>query len=194
MTHSKKNNPRKTCILNESNSILLIIDIQEKLIPVITEKDKIICNAIRLIDSANILNIPIISTEQSPQKLGPTINIIKDKIRHQSIEKSDFSCTQCNELMRRLTVEEITNVIICGIESHICVLQTAINLIEKHYQVHIIVDSIGSRNALDKDIALKRLQSSGAILSTTETAIFELCKTSNRKEFKSISNIIKQNK
>ena len=104
----------------------------------------------------------------------------------------DFSCIGCNDLLDHLKKREIKDILICGIESHVCVLQTVIDLINLDYQTFIAIDAISSRNSIDHETAIKRIQSSGGILSTTETAIFELCKTASSKHFKDLSKLIKQ--
>tara|TARA_Y100001968_G_scaffold323881_1_gene362273 strand:- start:163 stop:771 length:609 start_codon:yes stop_codon:yes gene_type:complete len=179
-------------ILKSAEHLLLIIDMQEKLMNVIPNKEKIISNTIKLIDAANTLNTPIFHTEQNPIKLGGTIQKIRELLSLNSFSKMSFSCMGCKDLTKKLKKYQIKNIIICGIEAHVCVLQTALDLIEQKYSVHIILDAISSRNSLDRDTAFQRLQAKGAILSTTETIIFEICKTSEREEFRQVSKIIKR--
>ena len=178
--------------IKESAYCLLIIDVQEILIKSIPEHKKLIWNIERLIDASNLLNSKIISTEQNPDKLGNTVKRIKSKLTRNSYSKMGFSCCCNPNLKKELEESQRKDIIICGVESHICVLQTAIDLIDFNYNVHIIIDAVGSRNIIDQTTAIKRLESVGAIISTTETAIFELCKTSERKEFREISKIIKR--
>ena len=103
----------------------------------------------------------------------------------------EFSVAKKQEFLKEIDIKNITNLIICGIETHICIQQTVLDLLQLGYKVFLIVDAIGSRNKLDHEVALKRMIYEGATLATTESMIFELCKTANRKEFRDISKIIK---
>ena len=142
---------------------LILIDIQEKIIAPINNKDSIIKNI---------------------QKLLPKVGFTK-------IEKLDFSLASSQNLFEELDNKKITTLIICGFETHICIQQSVLEFLKKGYEVQVISDAMGSRNNLDHQIALQRMLHKGAIITTTESMIFEICKTSDRKEFKEISNIIK---
>ncbi len=170
---------------------LLLIDIQEKIIKKIDKKDLITKNIKKLLNAYQILDESIFLSEQNPLKLGGTIPELLPKKCFKKIEKMSFSLAKSKEFIKELDKEKITNLIICGIETHICIQQTVLELLKKGYEVFIISDAMGSRNKIDHDIALQRMIHKGAILTTTESIIFELCNTANRKEFKEISNIIK---
>ena len=107
------------------------------------------------------------------------------------IQKMDFSLASSEELLDELNNKKITNLIVCGFETHICIQQSVLELLLKGYDVLVISDAMGSRNNLDHEISLQRMLLKGAIITTTESIIFEICKTSDRKEFKEIKNIIK---
>ena len=169
---------------------LLIIDVQGKIIRPIFNKDSIIKNIKKLIDAYQILEENIFISEQNPLKLGVTIPELLPKARFKKIEKMEFSLARIKEFIKELKKKKITNLIVCGFETHICIQQTVLDCLEKGYEVIIISDAIGSRNRVDHEIALQRMTQSGAILTTTESIIFELCKTADRKEFKEIRNII----
>ena len=184
MTHSLK---RKFPIKNA----LLLLDIQEKIIAQIKNKDSIIENIQKLLKAYRILDEDIFFSEQNPIKLGKTIPNLLAKNSFNKIEKMDFSLASSKDLLFELNNKKITNLIVCGFETHICIQQSVLEFLQKGYEVIVICDAIGSRDKLDHQIALQRMLNKGAIITTTESIIFELCKTSNRKEFKEISKIIK---
>ena len=169
---------------------LLIIDIQEKIIKPIFNKDSIIKNIKKLIDAYQILEENMFVSEQNPLKLGETIPELLPKVGFKKIEKMEFSLAHIQEFLIELKNKKITNLIVCGIETHICIQQTVLDCLEKGFEVILISDAMSSRNKLDHEIALQRMIQRGAILTTTESIIFELCKTADRKEFKEIRNII----
>ena len=169
---------------------LLIIDIQEKIIRPIFNKDSIIKNVKKLLNAYQILEENILVSEQNPIKLGGTIPELLPKAGFRKIEKMEFSLAKIEEFTKEIKNQKVTNLIVCGIETHICIQQTVLDCLQKGFQVVLISDAMGSRNSVDHEIALQRMTQSGAILTTTESIIFELCKTANRKEFKEIRNII----
>ena len=181
----------KSNLILEHDTLLLILDMQEKLIANITGSQRLIFNIKKLIDTCNLLNVHIAITEQNPLKLGKTLESIIDTKEYPKFEKMEFSCSKNKNFIDYLKKYNFKNIIICGIESHICVLQTSIELLEKDLNILIPRDAIGSRNEIDNNTAFLRLISSGAVASTTESLICELCKTSNRKEFRAISKILK---
>ena len=169
---------------------LLIIDIQEKIIRPIFNKDLIIKNMKKLINAYQILEENIFVSEQNPLKLGKTIPKLLPKGGFKKIEKMEFSLASKKEFLKEIENKKITNLIVCGIETHICIQQTVLDFLQKGFEVVLISDAMGSRNSIDHEIALQRMIHRGATLTTTESIIFELCKTANRKEFKEIRKII----
>ena len=188
--HKKKVDSNLKIILEEE-TLLLILDMQEKLIPNIKDNQLLVFNINKLIDTCNLLNVRIAITEQNPLKLGKTLESILKNKDYPIFEKMEFSCTKNQSFIDYVKKYNFKNIIICGIESHICILQTSIELLEKGLNILIPRDAIGSRNEIDNDTAFLRLILSGAVASTTESLICELCKTSNRKEFRAISKILK---
>ena len=176
--------------LSPKVNALLIIDVQEKIIRPIFNKDLITKNIKKLIDAYQILEENIFVSEQNPFKLGATISELLPKNGFRKFEKMEFSIAKLEEFLKELADKKISNLIVCGIETHICIQQTVLDCLQKGFEVFLISDSIGSRNRVDHEIALQRMTQSGAILTTTESIIFELCKTADRKEFKEIRNII----
>ncbi len=169
---------------------LLIIDIQEKIIRPIFNKDSIIKNIKKLIYAYQILEENIFISEQNPLKLGVTIPELSPKAGFRKFEKMEFSLAKLEGFLKELKDKKISNLIVCGIETHICIQQTVLDCLQKGFEVILISDAMGSRNRADHEISLQRMTQSGAILTTTESIIFELCKTADRKEFKEIRNII----
>ena len=176
--------------LSPKVNALLIIDVQEKIIRAIFKKDLITKNIKKLIDAYQILEENIFLSEQNPFKLGETIPELLPKNGFKKIEKMDFSLANIKEFLKELKKKKITNLIFCGIETHICIQQTALDCLQKGLEVILVSDAMGSRNRIDHEIALQRMIQKGAILTTTESIIFELCKTADRNEFKEIRNII----
>ena len=176
--------------LSPKVNALLIIDVQEKIIRAILNKDLITKNIKKLIDAYQILEENIFVSEQNPFKLGATISELLPKSRFKKIEKMEFSLANIQEFLKELKNKKITNLIVCGIETHICIQQIVLDCLQKGFEVILASDAMSSRNRVDHEIALQRMIQKGAILTTTESIIFELCKTADRKEFKEIRNII----
>ncbi len=185
-----KNNENSTDKLSSKVNALLIIDIQEKIIRPISNKDSIIKNIKKLFNAYQILEENIFISEQNPLKLGATIPELSPVAEFRKFEKMEFSLAKLEEFLKELKNKKITNLIVCGIETHICIQQTVLDCLQKRFEVILISDAMGSRNKVDHEIALQRMTQSGATLTTTESIIFELCKTADRKEFKEIRNII----
>jgi len=176
--------------LSSKVNALIIIDLQEKIIRPIFNKDSIIKNIKKLVNAYQILGENILISEQNPLKLGATIPELLPKNGFKKIEKMEFSLANIKEFLEELKNKKITNLIVCGIETHICIQQTALDCLQKGLEVILVSDAMSSRNRVDHEIALQRMIQKGAILTTTESIIFELCKTADRKEFKEIRNII----
>ncbi len=179
-------------LISEKHTALLIVDCQEKLMPGIDNNQNIIFEIKKLIDACKTLNIKTYHTEQNPEKLGSTIEEIRVNLDNDSYSKMAFSANECNDLKEDFNNNNIESIILCGIETHICILQTALDFISEGYNIIIPRDAIGSRKDIDNETGFLRLCNSGAIPATTESTIFELCKTAKRKEFKEITKIIKR--
>lgn len=176
-------------LLVGSDTILVVVDMQEKLLPVIHEEAKIIENVVKLVRFAGIIDLPILVTEQ--EKLGRTIEEIRSGISGFSpITKIDFDACRCSEFVGALERLSRSTVIITGIESHVCVTQTALHLLEDA-KVHVISDAVSSRTPENREVALRRMSRSGAVISSTEMAIFELLVKAGTPEFKETLGIVK---
>ena len=181
--------------LQRENTVLVLIDIQEKLMPVIDGADAVIRNIERLIRGCHILGVPIVLTEQYVKGLGPTVEPLRRALEETSgyapIEKSCFSAHGCEAFSARLASLGKKHVLIAGVETHVCVYQTVEDLLTGDVSVSVIADAVSSRTAQNKELALRRLTSDGAKLSSTEMALFELTVTSGTEEFKAISRLVK---
>jgi nicotinamidase-related amidase len=177
-------------IFQKENSALIVIDIQEKLIPVIYEKEGVIENAIKLVNGFKVLGVPIFCTEQYPKGLGGTEPRLKEALANvEPVAKMSFSCA--GDLSEQFKNEKIERVVLCGVESHVCVLQTALDLIANGFQVHIAADAVSSRRKFDYEIALERMRSNGAEITLTESVLFEMLEICGTDQFKAISRIVK---
>lgn len=178
--------------IEREKSIGLIIDIQDRLFPVMDGKENLLANCTRLIEGLQILGVPLTVTQQYTKGLGSTVTEISSLfLNFFPIEKNTFSCMDEPVFAVHLSNSGKTNVIICGIESHVCVLQTAVDLRENGYHPIVIADCISSRNPEEKLITLNRFFLEGIRVSSAESILFELTRTAGTAEFKAISKLIK---
>jgi nicotinamidase-related amidase len=178
--------------LNTNNTVLLIIDMQERLFPVMRDKERLLRNTLKLIKGAGVLGIPVILTEQYPKGLGPTLREIKELVSGISpVEKTSFNCCDAAAFCQALEALHRKQILVAGIEAHICVYQTAMALGRTGYQVQVVADGVDSREAENKTVALFRMGAAGISPTTTEMALFELLKEAKGDQFKQISAIVK---
>jgi len=179
--------------LNRNNTALVLIDVQEKLFPIINDNENLLENLKRIIKGVQALNIPIIIAEQYPKGLGFTIPELKEILEiYEPIEKISFSCYGEENFRNKLVSMNRNQLMICGIETHICVYQTCRELDNNGYYVHLLTDCVGSRDPKNKNLAIKKLQNENNIFITGfEMALFELLKSAGNDEFKAISKIVK---
>lgn len=176
----------------KNSSLLLIIDVQERLFPHMVEKDNLINHLGKLVEGISILRIPVVLTQQYTKGLGATIHELKELTASvQPIEKLSFSCCDEPLFLNELNKQHRQNIILCGIEAHVCVMQTAIDLKSKGYQPVIVEDAISSRKQKDKDIAVERMRQEGSIITTVESVLFELLRAAGNDMFKAISKLVK---
>ena len=178
--------------IGKENTVGLIVDIQERLFPVMWEKEKLLENCKILIAGLNELKIPAIITQQYTKGLGETHAEIKSLIPDfEYIEKRDFSCCDEPLVSEKLKKSNAKNVIICGIESHVCVLQTAIDLKEAGLNPIVVMDCVSSRKKEDLELAKERFRIEGVMMTSYESILFELTRTSAASEFRAISKLVK---
>ncbi|MBR6127661.1 isochorismatase family protein [bacterium] len=180
-------------ILNENDSLLFVIDVQDKLLNAAFNKEVLKNKAEIMVKAANILNIPIIVTEQYPKGLGETIPEIKNVYSEKFFpyEKSSFSALDEESIFDALKNYDRHQIVVLGIETHICINQTVNTLIELGYDVSIICDACGSRSSFEHNAGVDRMREDGAHILTTEIALFEWLKTSKHPHFKEIQALIK---
>jgi len=178
--------------MERKDTILAVIDVQEKFRPVIFEWDRMLENTVKLIKGFHIMGIPILVTEQYPKGLGETITEVKEALGNfNPIEKTSFSCVKESGFIDELKRSDAKHIVLCGIESHICLLNTTLDLIKEGYEVHYVVDAVSSRKKKDYDIAVERVRQAGAFLASTEMILFQLLKDAKSDEFKDIQKIVK---
>ncbi len=183
---------RNQYILQRNSSALLIIDIQERILPVILKYERVVENTLKLINGFKILSAPIYYTEQYPKGLGSTESKIKSALDNtEAIHKMTFSCSGAGDLFQDFKRKRIKQVVVCGVESHVCVLQTVLDLLAEEFQVHVAADAVSSRRKFDYEIALRRMESNGAEITLTESVLFELLNVCGTEEFKAISKLVK---
>ena len=178
-------------ILKEDTAAI-IIDIQERLYPVISDGEKLLQNCLKLIDGLQLLSLPVIITQQYTKGLGPTVPSVIQKFSEFSfIEKISFSCYDEPSVREKLLSLKTHNILLCGIEAHVCVLQTCLDLLENGFMPVVIEDCVSSRNLNDKKIAIERMRQEGARITTFESLLFELTRRAGSEVFKRISGIVK---
>ena len=178
-------------LMSRDDTTLLVVDVQEKLLRAMRAPDRLVWNVGRLVEGARTLGVAIAATEQYPQGLGATTPSLADKLGS-AHAKLTFSCWGCAGFREQLEPLDRPNVLVCGMETHVCVQQTTLDLLAAGYRVFVAVDAVTSRAMLDHDVALRRMESSGATLTTVEAALFEWCGAAGTPEFKAISQLVKQ--
>jgi nicotinamidase-related amidase len=178
--------------LKRENTGLVVVDIQERLLPAMFEKERVVQNAVRLARGAGILGIPVWATEQYRKGLGPTVPAVAAAVAgFAPLEKMAFSACGAPGFAAALKDKPVSNVILSGIESHVCVAQTCLDLLEAGFGVCVAVDAISSRTAENCRIGADRMRASGAVIVSTEMALFELLGQAGTDEFKRILPLVK---
>jgi len=179
-------------MLKLADTIVVLIDVQGKLWNVMYEKEILLENTQKLVKGIQLLGIPIVLTEQNPQGLGPTMPELTQLMPNvKPVPKFCFSCYQDKPFHDSLISLKRKQVLIAGIEAHVCVYQTAMELMNDGFEVQVVADAVSSRSLRNRDVALGRVVSEGAKLTTTEMALFELLQTAESPRFKELSKVIK---
>jgi nicotinamidase-related amidase len=217
--------PRSPELMSRGDTALLVIDVQEKLLPAIADGPRVAWNVRRLIDAAKILGLPVAATEQYPKGLGPTVPELAERLGPRGTEevvgetppsgqtllrqpppfpsvaapvgeplpsKLTFSAGGCPQIFADLRSRGLCKILVCGIEAHVCVAQTAFDLLADGWRVYVAADAVGSRFEIDYRTALGRMDSAGATLTTVEAAMFEWCEVAGTPEFKEISRLARE--
>ena len=179
--------------LSRESTALAVIDMQEAFRPVMPDFAEVASRIAIAVEGARLLEVPVIVTEQYPKGLQHTAEeiIARLPVELKPIEKSCFSSCGAEDFLSQLTGRNVKQVLVCGIEAHICVLQTSLDLLASGFEVYLLVDCIASRRPENKQAALARLTQAGAIESTLEMALFEMMRTADSPQFKAIQNLIK---
>jgi nicotinamidase-related amidase len=174
------------------DSLLLVIDPQEKLVKMIHNREEVVQAISRLLKFASIFNIPVVLTEHYPQGLGYTVDEVKaDLPDYQPITKRIFSCFGVPEFSQALEATGRRRLLVVGIETHICVSQTVHDALLQGYRVHVVADGVGTRKREDHDIALVRMRHAGAIVTTSEALLYEVTERADTDEFKHLLDLVK---
>jgi len=179
-------------MLTRDNAALVVIDVQEKLMRVIHERDALVAQLEKLIQGIRALDVPIVWVEQNPQGLGPTVSAVAQHLEGiAAISKLSFSCCGTHEFADAVDKLARHQIILCGIETHVCVYQTAMDLIQFGHEVEVVADAVSSRTPRNKATALRKLERAGVGITSTEMLLFELLQAAEGPAFKQILRIVK---
>ncbi len=180
--------------LDAEKAVLVVIDVQEKLVPAMNQElfSQLLLHANLLIEGFKALDLPIIATEQYSKGLGHTVTELNGATEQYCIEKMAFSCCGEESFIAALEKSGAKQVLIAGMESHVCVFQTVLDLLDRGYIVHLVSDAVSSRFKSDYDNAISTAARAGAVITTTETALFQLVKVAGTDGFKAVSKLVRQ--
>ena len=179
-------------MLAPENSLLLIVDVQGRLATLMHERELYLANLKIIIQAAKVMDIPILWTEQIPKKLGATLPEITEHLsKLKPIIKTCFSCFGNDELVQALAASGRNQILLTGIETHVCIYQSALDLIRLQKEVHVVCDAVSSRISDNKQLGLAKMKDAGAHLTSTETCLFELMKTAEHPKFKQVVSLFK---
>jgi len=176
--------------IKRNDCVLLVVDVQDRLIKTITEHGETVQNIMTLMKAAQVLQVTVMATEQ--ENLGETVPELKTLLPSPATRKLCFSCCDSLEFMTKLNATRKKTVIVCGIETHICVLQTVLDLLHGRYRVLVVRDATSSHALIDRETALERMRISGAEVTTCEAIIYELIEKAGTDEFRAILEIVKE--
>src|SRR5262249_36573813 len=177
--------------LSAHEAALLVVDVQEKLMAKIPGAAGLVRNLAFLVDGARLLDVPVMATEQYPKGLGPTVPELAQRLPERP-DKTAFSCCAIPGLVEGFRRKGRSRIVVAGIESHVCVLHTALDLLAADFRVYIAVDAVASRFAVDHATALMRLETAGAILTTVETVLSEMTSGAGHPRFKQVSALVQE--
>lgn len=179
--------------LDRNNAQLVVIDVQERLCRAMDQQvlEKLTNNISILLDAAAELNLPAVATEQYVKGLGETLPVLKEKLPAASLEKMTFSCCGGEGFLEALEKNGRQQVILVGMETHVCVLQTALELLSRGYVVHLVCDAVMSRRKQNWEIAIKTMTAAGVVMTSTESVLFQLLRVAGTEEFKKLSKLVR---
>ena len=174
--------------LSSSISMLCVIDVQERLVPAVADGDVVVARCRRLAEGARLLGVPAVLTEQYRKGLGATVPALAELLPP-PLEKLSFSCCGAEGFAAAIAAG-FGQIVLCGLETHVCVAQTALDLLAEGYAVFLAVDAISSRHAIDRDVALRRLMAAGAVPTTSEAVLFEWCRSASHPQFQAVRKLV----
>lgn len=175
-------------MIEKDKSALILIDVQEKLLPGVFDNEKLVSSCKWLLEVAQLMEIPVIASEQYPQGVGPTVDTLRSLLPDEDvIGKTHFSCADAPECSARIDALDREQIVLCGMEAHVCVMQTALRLKEQGKQVYVVSDAISARNPADTEAAIERMREEGIKMVTREMVGFEWIGRSDAPQFKSFS-------
>jgi nicotinamidase-related amidase len=183
--------PRSPELMDRDDTAVLVVDAQEKLLGVVAGEERVLWNIRRLVEAAGLLGMRVAATLQNPEKLGPLAAPL-DGLIQTPVAKMAFSCGACPGLFEAWPDQGIERVLICGVETHVCIQQTAFDLTAAGLQAYVAVDAVGARHAIDHDTALRRMETAGIVLTSTDAAMFEWCRVAGTSEFRQISALARE--
>lgn len=179
-------------MLTQDQTVFVLVDVQGKLAEIVYESDAMLNNLSNIINGLEVLDIPIVWLEQNPKRLGPTVSQVSKQIQTaKPLGKMSFNARENDSFLDALKATGRNQVLLGGIEAHICIFQTAMDLTELGYDVQVITDAVSSRTAANKEVALHRLASENIALTSVEMCLFELMKTAEHEKFKEILPFVK---
>jgi nicotinamidase-related amidase len=182
---------RATDLLSRSDAVLMVVDVQERINGVMADQGHL-ARIAALVEACTLLGVPVVATEQYPKGLGPTVAELAQRLPGPPLVKDTFSCAREPAVRAALEATGRRQAVVTGIEAHVCVLQTALDLAAAGYHVHVPHDAVGSRRPADKEWSLRRMASAGVIVTTTESALFELLERCGGDEFRAVSRMIRE--
>lgn len=174
--------------LSSSSSMLCVVDVQERLVPAVADGEMAVARCRRLAEAARLLGVSAIVTEQYRKGLGATVSALANLLPP-PLEKMAFSCCGAEGFLRAIPVA-VGQLVVCGFETHVCVAQTTLDLLAAGYSVFLAADAISSRHVLDRDVALRRLEAAGAVVTTSEAVLFEWCRSASHPQFQAIRKLV----
>jgi nicotinamidase-related amidase len=168
--------------------MLCVIDVQERLVPAVADGDVVVARCRRLAEGARLLGVPAVLTEQYRKGLGATVPALAELLPP-PLEKLSFSCCGAEGFAAAIAAG-FGQIVLCGLETHVCVAQTALDLLAEGYAVFLAVDAISSRHAIDRDVALRRLVAAGAVPTTSEAVLFEWCRSASHPQFQAVRKLV----
>jgi hypothetical protein len=178
--------------LTSAHSLVLVVDVQAKLLPAIPRQHELLRDLTFLLDVAGVLSVPALATEQYPHGLGPTVPTIAERCRPDRPDKFTFSCCAGIDMLGQCRDLGCTQVVLTGLETHVCVLQTGLDLLTAGLTVFVPTDAVAARGLLDHEVALRRLERAGAMLTTVETTAFEWLGSAQHPHFKAVSQLVRK--